>query len=144
MIENYEVILRLVLALCLGSLLGIQRLYAGKTAGMRTFALISLGSALFVIISEQIIGNLHFDVDPLRVAASIISGVGFIGAGMIIFQKEQIANLTTAAGVWVSAGIGMAVGFGLYTESIVVTFLVIFTFTAMWNIEQFIKNKFNK
>lgn len=142
MIENYEIIIRLVLALILGALLGIERLYAGKTAGLRTFALISLGSAMFIIISEQIVTRYAVDVAPLRVAASLVSGIGFLGAGMIIFQKDHIANLTTAAGVWVSAAIGTAVGFGLYLESIVVTFLVIFTFTAMWNIENKLKKKF--
>ncbi len=142
MIENYEIIIRLVLALVLGALLGIERLHAGKTAGLRTFALISLGSAVFIIISEQIVNSYGFEVDPLRVAASLISGIGFLGAGMIIFQRDHIANLTTAAGVWVSAAIGMAVGFGLYLEAIVVTFLVIFTFTAMWNIENKLKKRF--
>ena len=142
MIENYEIIIRLVLALVLGALLGIERLHAGKIAGLRTFALISLGSAFFILISEQIIARYTFDIDPLRVAASLVSGIGFLGAGMIIFQKDHISNLTTAAGVWVSAAIGMAVGFGLYLESIVVTFLVIFTFTAMWNIEHKLKKIF--
>ena len=143
MIENYEIIIRLVLALVLGTLIGVERIRAGKTAGLRTFALVSMGSALFIIISEQIVFRYTGErVNPLRVASSLISGVGFLGAGMIIFQRDHISNLTTAAGVWVSAGIGMAVGFGLYLESITVTLLVIFTFTIMWNIEHYLKNRF--
>ena len=142
MIESYEIVIRLVLALVLGAFLGIERLHAGKMAGLRTFALISLGSAMFIVISEQIVARYGVDIAPLRVAASLVSGIGFLGAGMIIFQRDHIANLTTAAGVWVSAAIGSAVGFGLYLESIVVTFLVIFTFTAMWNLENRLKKKF--
>lgn len=143
MIENYEIIIRLVLALFLGSLLGVERIHAGKTAGLRTFALVSMGSALFIVISEQIVFTYIGErINPLRIASSVVSGIGFLGAGMIILQKDHIANLTTAAGIWVSAGIGMAVGFGLYLESIVTTLLVIFTFTIMWNLEHKIKEKF--
>lgn len=149
MIENYEILIRLLLALFLGALLGIERIHAGKTAGLRTFSLVSLGSALAIIVAEQVIarytgigGNPAFRFDPIRLMAGLIQGIGFIGAGMIIFQKDHVANLTTAAGVWVSSVIGMAVGFGLYTESIVTTLLVVFTFTLMWNIERGLKNKF--
>ena len=149
MIENYEILIRLLLALFLGALLGVERIHAGKTAGLRTFSLVSLGSALAIIVAEQIIarytgvgGNPAFRFDPIRLMAGLIQGIGFIGAGMIIFQKDHVANLTTAAGVWVSSVIGMTVGFGLYTESIVTTLLVVFTFTLMWNIERSLKNKF--
>jgi len=151
MINNYEIILRLVLALFLGALLGIERVHAGKTAGIRTFALVSLGSALAIIISEQVIhhylslsleSGLRFD--PLRLMAGLIQGIGFIGAGMIIFNKDHVVNLTTAAGVWVAATIGMAIGFGLYTEAIFVTILVVITFTIMWKIELRIKSFFDR
>ncbi len=142
MIEKYEIVIRLVLALVLGALLGVERIRAGKTAGLRTFALISLGSALFIIISEQVITHYTYDIDPLRVAASLVSGIGFLGAGMIIFQRDHVANLTTAAGIWVSAAIGVSVGFGLYIESIITTLLVIVTFTLMWNVEHYLKDKF--
>lgn len=145
MIENYEIGLRLIIALVLGALLGVERVRAGKTAGLRTFALVSLGSALFIIVSEQVISSYgHLDIDPMRTAAQIVSGIGFLGAGMIIFQKEHVSNLTTAAGIWVSAAIGMAVGFGLYLESITTTLLVVFTFTLMWDFENYLKKFFNK
>lgn len=143
MIENYEVIGRLVLALVLGAFLGVERIHAGKTAGIRTFGLVALGSALFIVISEQVIASYpHLDIDPMRTAAQVVTGIGFLGAGMIIFQKDHVANLTTAAGIWVSAAIGMAVGFGLYLESIVTTILVIMTFTFMWNMERYLKKRF--
>ena len=143
-----EIIMRLALALVLGALLGIERVHAGKSAGIRTFALVALGSAFAIIISEQIIayymmlGNESFKFDPLRLMAGLIQGIGFIGAGMIIFQKDHLANLTTAAGVWVASVVGMAVGFGMYIEAIAVTLLVLFTFTIMWKLELQVKKMF--
>lgn len=143
MVTYYEIIGRLILALVLGAMIGVERIHAGKTAGLRTFGLVSLGSALFILISERMIGLYGYEIDPLRVASSLVSGVGFLGAGMIVFRKDHISNLTTAAGVWLSAAIGAASGFGLYIESIATTILVIITFTMMWNIESFLKEKFN-
>ena len=142
MIANYEIIGRLMLSLLLGGLLGVERIHAGKTAGVRTFALVALGSALFIIISEQIIARYGYQIDPLRVASSLVTGIGFLGAGMIVFHQNHISNLTTAAGMWLSAAIGAAVGFGLYLESITVSVLVIITFTLMWNVEVYLKRRF--
>ncbi|MGB0925318.1 MAG: MgtC/SapB family protein [Minisyncoccia bacterium] len=144
MIEYYEIIGRLVLALLLGAMIGVERIHAGKTAGLRTFALVALGSALFVLISEQVIANYGYEIDPLRVASNLVTGVGFLGAGMIIFREDHISNLTTAAGVWLSAAIGAAIGFGLYVEAITTTILVIVTFTFMWNLEHYLKERFTK
>ena len=140
--NEYDIIIRLVVALFLGALVGVERIRAGKRAGIRTLGLVSLGSALFVSISEYIIMTYGYEIDPLRIAANIITGVGFLGAGMIIFQKDHLSNLTTAAGVWVSAAIGTAVGFGMYFVSVAVTILVIITFSFMWNIETLLKKKF--
>ena len=137
-------ITRLVVALVLGALIGIERVHAGKSAGIRTLALVALGSALFVVISENIVASYNFDVDPLRMAANIVTGVGFLGAGMIIFKGNSLSNLTTAAGVWVADAIGMASGFGMYSIAITVTVLVIITFTVMWNLENYLKKKFGK
>lgn len=129
---------KLTLAALLGLAIGAERTIAGKNAGMRTFALVSLGSALFVVISEQInlqyLGKVNFD--PMRISAGIITGVGFIGAGMIFSKDDLLKGLTTAAGLWAIAGIGMAVGFGLYTISIFSTILVLFIFTALWFLEE--------
>lgn len=141
---EYEVVLRLVLALILGSLIGVERIHAGKSAGVRTLGLVSLGAALLVVISETIVNRYGYDIDPLRVTSSIVSGIGFLGAGLIILRDHHLSNLTTAAGVWVAAAIGIAVGFGMYFSSIVVTLLVIVTFTWMWDFEEYLKTKFVK
>src|SRR3972149_1900574 len=117
---EWNIFLQLFIAAVLGGLLGLERALAGKTAGMRTFALVSMGSALFIIISE-IIGSKYLGIsafDPIRVASQIIVGIGFLGAGLIIFKESKISGLTTAAGLWVSAGIGIAVGFNLYVIAI--------------------------
>lgn len=140
-----EMITRLVVALVLGSLIGIERVYAGKSAGMRTLGLVALGSALFIVISESVLANYSgMDIDPLRVGAQIVTGIGFLGAGMIIFKEDHLSNLTTAAGVWVAAAIGMAVGYGMFTIAATVTVLVIMTFSLMLKFENFMKTIFNK
>lgn len=128
---------QLFLALLLGSLLGIERTFARKTAGMRTFSLVSMGSCLFIVMSQLVLNNMHVaDVfDPLRLAAGVVTGIGFLGGGLIIFHEEKLSGLTTAAGLWVSSGIGMAVGFGLYAVAISATFLTLFCFLVLWNIE---------
>lgn len=143
MIQEWSMFIQLFIAALLGSFLGLERALAGKTAGLRTFALVSMGSALFIIISE-IIGNNYLGVtafDPLRVASQIIVGIGFLGAGLIIFKESKISGLTTAAGLWVSAGIGMAVGYKLYLIAIFVTILTFFIFTILWFIERKIKKE---
>lgn len=143
--NEYEMVIRLVVALVLGALIGVERVHAGKSAGMRTLGLVALGSALFIVVSELVIDEYGIvDADPLRVAAQIVTGIGFLGAGMIIFKEDHISNLTTAAGVWVAAAIGVATGFGLFTLAISVTTLVIITFSLMLNVENFLKRKFEK
>lgn len=142
---EYEMIMRLVVALLLGGLIGVERVYARKKAGVRTLGLVALGSALFVIISESVIASYGgFDIDPMRVAASVVTGVGFLGAGMIIFHKDQINNLTTAAGIWISAAIGVAVGFGMFTVAVAATTMVIITFTLMLHFENFLKRRIGR
>src|SRR6185436_11933372 len=113
---------------------GVERLYAHKTASMRTYALVSMGASMFILISTTIVGKYmnNANFDPLRMAAQIISGAGFLGAGMIIFQEKKLTGITTAAGLWVSAGIGMACGFGLYTLAIFGTILTLFIFSVLW------------
>lgn len=137
----YTLFLQLILAMFLGMLLGAERSFAGKTAGMRTYSLVSLGSCLFVVISiivtAQYVSFVNFD--PLRIAASIIVGVGFLGAGLIIVHDLTLKGLTTAAGLWVSAGIGISVGYGLYAIAIFTTFLTLIVFTLIWYIEEKIK-----
>lgn len=139
MITISGVIVRLAIAVGLGALLGLERTLAGKTAGLRTYAMVSLGSGLFVVISQIVSFNMSGSFDPLRMAAQVIAGIGFIGAGLVIFQDHKITGLTTAAGLWVSAGVGMASGFGLYSVAIVATIFVMLVFTIMWFIESFLK-----
>ncbi len=137
-----ETFLQLALAMILGVLLGTERSIAGKTAGMRTYALVSLGACLFVIISVVITAQYYphgINFDPLRVAAGIITGIGFLGAGLIIMREHRLRGLTTAAGLWVAAGIGVAVGYQLYDVAIYTTFLTLVVFTLMWFIEEKIK-----
>ncbi len=135
--QNLIIFFQIFIAAFLGALIGIERAIAGKTAGLRTFALVSMGSALFIIISklanESYLGTTVFD--PSRVASQIIVGIGFLGAGLIIFKESKVMGLTTAAGLWVSAGIGMAVGFQFYAIAAFVTFLTLFIFTVLWFVE---------
>ena len=132
-----DVFIRLTVATVLGLLLGTERTLAGKKAGMRTYALVSLSSALFVVLSllvtHQYIGRVNFD--PMRTMAAIITGIGFIGAGLIVMRENALRGLTTAAGLWVSAGIGAASGFGLYEIAVFVSVLTILIFTAVWFVE---------
>ena len=137
-IENNEVIVRLLLALVLGMLIGAERLFIHKEAGMKTHALVSLGSALFVIVSEMLafkyLGS--GGLDPTRIASQIIVGIGFLGAGSIMFDGSRLRGLTTAGGLWVTAGIGMAVGFGFSSLAIITTVLVLFVFVVVNKLEQ--------
>lgn len=137
--SNYTIIFcQLFLSLFLGAILGIERNFAKKIAGMRTYALVSMGSALFIITSQLVINasyisNINFD--PMRLAAGVITGVGFLGAGLIFFKEDKLWGLTTAAGLWVSSGIGIAVGFKLYILAIMATILTLFIFTVLWKFE---------
>lgn len=136
-----SIILRLFIAVVLGMVLGTERVWAHKTAGMRTYALVSLGAALFIIISEAIVSK-YLGIggfDPTRIASQIVVGIGFLGAGSIMLQGSQLKGLTTASGLWVAAGIGMATGFGLYSISIIATILTLFIFVVLWFIEKRIK-----
>ncbi|MBI4286194.1 MAG: MgtC/SapB family protein [Chloroflexi bacterium] len=118
-----ESVLRLLLAAALGAAIGYQRERAGKPAGLRTHALICTGSALFTLASIYGFGGI---TDPSRVAAGIVTGIGFLGAGAILRREERIVvGLTTAAAIWTVAAIGLAVGTGLYLLSLVTTLVVL-------------------
>lgn len=117
-----EMVLRLLLATALGAGIGYQRERAGKVAGLRTHILIGLGAALFTVVS---VFGFSGAVDPSRVAAGVVAGVGFIGAGVIFRGEEGVAGLTTAASIWIVAAIGLAAGAGLYLISVIVTLIAI-------------------
>ncbi len=133
-----ETIVKLAIAMVLGMILGLERLYAHKNAGMRTYALVTMASALFVIISEVAGASFAFDgsVDRMRMASQIIVGVGFLGGGLIIFKDDRVSNLTTAAGLWIAAAIGVAVGFGLYLEAVVASVFTLFVMAVLALIER--------
>ena len=128
---------KLVLSLVLGATIGIERRRKGQIAGMRTFALISMGATLAMLISIYIPQE-YFGLkngDPGRIAAQVVSGVGFLGAGAIIQMKGSVRGLTTAAGIWMAACIGLAVGAGMYLVSIIATLLIIFILVNIERIE---------
>lgn len=115
--------LRLVLAAALGAIIGFERELRGRSAGLRTFAAVSLGSCLFSIISYIVVpeGN-----ETTRVAAQVVTGVGFLGAGVILHGQGHVSGLTTAATLWATAAVGMAVGFGYYFLAAIATLLLVF------------------
>lgn len=137
-LQNNEILLKLVLAVGLGIVIGAERILVHKEAGMKTHALVSLGAALFIIISELISAKYaNFGgSDPTRMASQIIVGVGFLGAGSIMMQGSRLLGLTTAGGLWVTAGIGMAAGFGFYDLAIAVTVLVLLVLTVVNIVEK--------
>ena len=123
-----EFIFRVFVAALLGGMIGFEREYRAKEAGLRTHFLVAMGSALFMIVSQygfNAVLSTSITLDPSRVAAQVVSGIGFIGAGTIIFQKHVIKGLTTAAGLWVTSAIGLACGSGLYLLSVASTLLVL-------------------
>ena len=114
---------RLLLALFLGGAIGIEREYRAKEAGFRTHFLVALGSAVLCVVSQYGFG---VDLkDSSRVAAQVVSGIGFLGAGTIIFQKNVVRGLTTAAGLWVTAAIGLACGTGMFVAAVITTAMVL-------------------
>ena len=114
-----EIILRLLLAAVFGMAIGYQHEHVGKPAGLRTHALVCLGAALFTIVS--VYGFKSSLVDPSRVAAGVVAGVGFLGAGVIFrgFRGDRVAGLTTAASIWATAAVGLAAGVGMYLISFI-------------------------
>ncbi|MEX2014281.1 MAG: MgtC/SapB family protein [Parcubacteria group bacterium] len=132
-----ELFYLLVMALVLGSTLGLERSLAGKTAGVRTFGLVSMGSCLFILIARLVIPTVEMsNFDPLRIAAGVVMGIGFLCGGVIVFKDSTLTGLTTAAGLWVAAGIGMAVGYGLVSLALFATVATLLVFTVFWFIEQ--------
>lgn len=144
--NEFDLFLQLTIAAVLGIIIGAERTLAGKPAGMRTYALVTLGSCLFIVISTvvtaQFVGLTQFD--PLRVAAGVVMGIGFIGTGLTVLHREGLAGLTTAAGIWVAAAIGIAVGFKLYALATFATLLTLLIFTLLWFFERSFKKYFGK
>ena len=136
---DIDVAIRLLVATFLGGIIGIEREWHGKDAGFRTHALVCLGSALMMVVSTQIfeIYRQAADVDPSRIAAQVVSGIGFLGAGAIIRDPRGVKGLTTAAGIWTAAGIGLACGLKQYHAAVMTTIfalliLVVFSRINRW------------
>lgn len=129
---------KLLLSLILGSIVGLERKRKGQPAGIRTFALISMGATLAMIISiyvpQEYLGHVA-NGDPSRIAAQVLSGIGFLGAGAIIQMKGSVRGLTTAAGIWMIAAIGLAIGVGMYFIAIIATLFILFILLQLEKIE---------
>lgn len=126
---DFEIIFQLVLAVILGGLIGLEREYKRREAGLRTYSLVSLGSCLFALIGfyglQGLIEHPGVRLDPTRVIQAIAIGIGFIGGGLIVYRQFRIEGLTTAAGLWIVAAIGIAIGARLYFPAVFVTFLTV-------------------
>ena len=140
-----QIIMRLILSIILSGVIGLERQAQRRTAGLRTHVLVCLGSCLIMLTSLYIFDIFKNEVplDPARIAAGVITGIGFLGAGTIIRYGETVKGLTTAASLWVVAGIGLATGCGFYSGAITATFLVLVTLLFLRYIERafFMKNK---
>lgn len=130
-----EALLKLLIAAIIGGLIGIERQVGGQTAGFRTQLLVCLGSCLFTIVSVQVHETYGASADPGRIAAQIVVGIGFLGAGAILRHGVSIRGLTTAATLWIVSAIGMAVGFGEYLIAGFAALLVLFNLAILKNIE---------
>ncbi len=143
MISNLQVLIRLVLSVVLGGFIGLERQIHRRTAGLRTHILVSLGSCLIMLTSLYIFAIYKNEVplDPARIAAGVITGIGFLGAGAIIRDRTGIKGLTTAASLWVVAAIGLAAGCGFYSASIFTTLLALITLLFLRYIEETVLGK---
>ena len=144
MISDWEMIARLLGAAVLGGVVGFERERLLWAAGLRTHMLVCVGSALIIIVSaygfNDVIGR-NIVLDPSRIAAQVVSGVGFLGAGTILFRGEAVKGLTTAASLWAVAGIGLAAGSGLYVAAIACTVIILIVLAGLKPIEERYRNR---
>ena len=141
MVPHGLILARLLLALVCGGLIGFEREFRGQSAGMKTLSLVSLGSALITVVSiygfrDVISATPKSSFDPSRIAAQIVTGVGFLGAGAILLRRDVVRGLTTAASVWLVAGIGLSAGAGLSIEAIAATVIALLALLVLRPIEQ--------
>ena len=142
------VLIRLLIALALGAVIGLERFYAKKPANMRTYALVSVASAMFVIVGELVLVRYQnvpgISLNPMMIASAIVTGIGFLGAGLIIFKQSHLQNLTTAAGLWAASAIGVAEGFGLPHLAIMGTILTLIILFVLGHVEHRMKEKLHE
>ena len=144
-INVWTVIIRIVLATLMGGIIGIERFKQGRAAGMRTHILVALGATLASMIGLFLYQEMGMSNDPTRIAAQVVSGIGFLGMGTILIKgRFQITGLTTAAGLWATAAIGLALGMGFYSGSIATFICAVLTVTLMSRIEYLLTKKYNR
>jgi putative Mg2+ transporter-C (MgtC) family protein len=135
-----DVVIRLVSATLCAGLIGLERERAEMSAGLRTHALVGLGSALIMIASAfgfaDVLGTPNVVLDPSRIAAQVVSGIGFLGAGTILVQQQVVRGLTTAASIWAVAAIGLSIGGGLYVPALIATVLALVVLEVMRPLER--------
>lgn len=140
MISHVELVFQLLLAGILGGLVGLERERKSWYAGLRTHMLVCIGATLIMIVSqysfEKIVHTGLVVLDPSRIAAQVVSGIGFLGAGTILFWKNKIKGLTTAASLWAVAAVGLAIGGGLYLAAVVTTLLIVVTLALLKPVEK--------
>jgi putative Mg2+ transporter-C (MgtC) family protein len=140
MISEWTVISRLLLAAVLGGLIGYERERLSWAAGLRTHMLVCVGSALIMIVSAygfaDILGTPNVVLDPSRIAAQVVSGIGFLGAGSILVRRDAVRGLTTAASVWAVAAVGLAVGGGLYIGAVPATVIILIILAGIKPLER--------
>lgn len=135
----FEEAAQVSVAFMIGAIIGLEREFRSKPAGFRTMILISVGSCLYTILSKEVIGNAGAD----RIASNIVTGIGFIGAGVIFKEGISVNGLTTAALIWITAALGMAIGYNNYPLAIVVTAIVVIALFVLEPVQRFI-NRFHK
>ena len=141
MIGKFEILVRLILSVILSGMIGFERERRGKQAGLRTHILVCLGSTLIMLTSLYVF-DIYKDstsIDPARIAAGVITGIGFLGAGAIIRSRGDVKGLTTAACLWIVAAIGLGVGCGFYFASIITSIFTLVTLLFLSRIEERIK-----
>ena len=143
--NTVTIIVRLLLAMFIGGIIGLERGKQGRAAGMRTHILVSIGSALTAMIGFYLYQSLGITTDPMRLSAQVISGIGFLGVGTILIKgRFQITGLTTAAGLWATAAIGLAVGAGFYVGAITAFAIIVLSITIFHRLEYRITKRYNR
>ncbi len=146
MLSDSQIIIRLTLTTILGGFIGLERQIHQRSAGLRTHILVSLGSCLIMLTSLYVF-DIYIKIvalDPGRIAAGVITGIGFLGAGAIIREKERVIGLTTAASLWVVAGIGLAIGCGFYVAGIFTAVMALVVLFFLRVFEGFLFNRIDK
>ena len=140
-LNMFSIVVRIILSLIIGGVIGLERGSKNQPAGFRTYILVCLGASIVMMTNQYMIGFFGTG-DPSRMGAQVISGIGFLGAGTIIVTRQnQVHGLTTAAGLWSSACLGLAVGIGFYECALIVSIVILFIMTVLHKLEEVIKEK---